>query len=127
MIQPGQFPITLYRNQVNTLDIEIEAALTGATYEFTLRRTKAAGGAALLALTNATAGSEGCSAVVDMAPVPPVTTLTIQIDEATLDAILPALSNGLPTGSDVVLAYDLHINGTRWLEGSATISEGVTY
>lgn len=126
MIIPGQLAIPLYRNQTNVIEIAFETDLTGATFEFTLRRTKAAGGAALLSLGNATAGSEGLSVAV-VAGVPTLSTLAIQIDEATLDAIEPAASNGLPTGADVSLRYDLHINGTRHLEGVATISEGVTY
>lgn len=91
-------------------------------------------GAALITLANAAAGTQGLSATVafDDDGIP-TTTVTIRIDEATIEALLPFPANGLPADEpDVSLVHDIHItpNGgikARWVEGAFTIFAGATH
>lgn len=129
---PGTLNITVLRN-VPFLDTIRFVGLdfTGATFAMQVRLRRGAAGDPLLSLTGATAGSQGLSNVLTEEDGIDVSTVTIQIDEATVDALLPATTNGLPAGSDVVLYYDLVIDGggvgkQRWVEGTFTIHEGVT-
>lgn len=129
---PGTLNITVLRN-VPFLDTIRFVGLdfTAATFAMQVRLRRGAAGDPLLSLTGATAGSQGLSNVLTEEDGIDVSTVAIQIDEATIDALLPATSNGLPAGSDVVLYYDLVIDGggvgkQRWVEGTFTIHEGVT-
>lgn len=129
---PGTLNITAYRN-VPFLDAIRFAGLdfTGGTFAMQVRCLPGTAGDPLLSLTNQTAGTEGLSVSVTDEDGVDVSTITIQIDEATIDALLPASTNGQKAGTDVSLFYDLIITGggigkTRWLEGSFTIAEGVT-
>ncbi len=129
---PGTLPITVYRN-VPFLDSIRFVGLdfTGGTFDHAGPPAAGTAGDPLLSLTNATAGLQGLSVAVTEESGLDVSTLTIQIDEATIDALLPASTNGQKAGTDVGLFYDLIITATgfpksRWLEGSFTIAEGVT-
>lgn len=109
---------------------------SAATFAMQLRVRPDALGSPLVSLTGATAGSQGISCVVttDDDDVP-TSWITIQIDEATLEALLPyAETSGSPNrtpGSDLVLYHDIHITGgghvkRRRAEGTFTIKAGVT-
>lgn len=131
-MKPGTLPLTVYRNVPYIEAIRFRALdFTGGTFAMQVRPIPGATGTPLISLTNATAGTQGLSVVVTEESGVDISTITVQIDEATIDAILPAASNGLRAGDDVVLYYDLLITATgitksRWLQGTLTISEGVT-
>jgi hypothetical protein len=129
---PGTLPITVYRNVPYVEAIRfVGFDFTGGTFALQVRALPGTAGSALIGLTNQTAGTQGLSVVVTEESSVDVSTLTIQIDESTIDALLPASTNGQKAGTDVVLYYDLIITATgltksRWLEGTFTIAEGVT-
>lgn len=94
-------------------------------------------GTPVLSLDTQTAGTEGISAVYDATydfvdsdgaeVTAPATIITVQVDEATTEA----LSLATPTKKGVVLSYDLHITpsgGTKFvaLRGDVTIDPGTT-
>lgn len=130
---PGSYDITVQRNAPflpDTLDFE-GYDFTAATFALQVRSNRGASGAALLSLTGQTAGIEGLSVTTSVTEGVTTSHVQIQINEATIDALLPASSNGQKLGTDVVLYYDLVITGggvgkVRWLEGRFTIHEGVT-
>lgn len=129
---PGTLNLTAYRN-VGYLEAIRFSGLdfTGGTFALQVRLLPGTAGSALIGLTNQTAGTQGLSVAVTTESGVTISTLTIQIDEATIDSLLPASTNGQKAGTDVVLYYDLIITATglaksRWLEGSFTIAEGVT-
>ena len=104
---------------------------TGATFALQVRQYRDAAGSALISLTGATAGSQGISCVVTTDAGIPTSTLTIQIEEATIEGTLAYPGSGVKAGSDVTVYYDLVITGggwpkTRWLQGTFTIEAGVT-
>jgi len=129
---PGTLNLTAQRNVPFLEAIRfVGLDFTGGTFALQVRLLPGTAGSALIGLTNQTAGTQGLSVAVTVESSINVSTLTIQIDEATIDALLPASTNGQKAGTDVVLYYDLVITGggigkTRWLEGSFTIAEGVT-
>lgn len=129
---PGTVPITVYRNTPFADSVRfVGLDFTGATFAMQVRLQKAAEGDPLIDLAGATAGSEGLSVIVAEEDGVDVSTVTIQIDEATIDACLPWPANGQKAGTDVELFYDLVITGgglpkTRWIEGAFIIREGVT-
>jgi len=129
---PGTLNITAYRNVPFKEAIRfVGLDFSGGTFALQVRLRPGTAGDALISLTNQTAGTQGLSVAVTEEDGTDVSTLTIQIDEATIDALLPAASNGQKAGTDVALFYDLIITATglpksRWLEGSFTIAEGVT-
>lgn len=136
MIEPTTHNITVPRWVPVLLTIDVEAFdYTGGTFAMQVRSYKDAPGAALISLVNATAGLQGISVVVTTTLGIPTSTFTVQIDEATIEALLPfAVTSGVPNrkpGSDLALVYDLHLTGTdlpksRWLEGAFTITAGAT-
>lgn len=100
---------------------------SAATIEMQVRLYKDADGAPLIDLAEAAPGTEGVSCA--LVTVDDVTTslLTVQIDEATVNA----MPFGGEPGSDAPLRYDLKITGgglpkTRWFQGKFTIAAGVT-
>jgi hypothetical protein len=129
---PGTLNLTAYRNVPFLEAIRfVGLDFTGGTFALQVRTLPGTAGSALIGLTNQTAGTQGLSVAVTEESSVDVSTLTIQIDEATIDALLPASTNGQKAGTDVVLYYDLIITATgltksRWLEGTFTIAEGVT-
>ena len=130
---PGTLNLTAYRNVPFLEAIRfVGLDFTGGTFALQVRDYVAAEGSALLTLGNATAGTQGLSVVVTEEDGLDVSTLTIQIDEATIDALRPWPANGQKAKSGAVaLRYDLIITATglpksRWLEGAFTIAEGVT-
>jgi len=129
---PGALDIVVYRNTPFLDSIRfVGLDFTGGTFALQVRLLPGTAGSALIGLTNQTAGTQGLSVAVTTESGVSVSTLTIQIDEATIDTLLPASTNGQKAGTDVVLFYDLIITGggvpkTRWLEGRFTIAEGVT-
>lgn len=129
---PGTLNLTAYRNVPYLEAIRfVGFDFAGGTFALQVRLLPGTAGSALIGLTNATAGTQGLSVAVTEEGGLDVSTLTIQIDEATIDSLLPASTNGQKAGTDVALFYDIIITGgglgkTRWLEGSFTIAEGVT-
>jgi hypothetical protein len=109
---------------------------SGATFLMHVRAQPGDTGSPLLSLANASAGSQGISAVyeADYTHVYdgqtlelPATILTLFIAEASLEAL--SLNN--PTNQPLNLAYDLHITpsgGVKFvaLQGAFTINPGVT-
>jgi hypothetical protein len=110
---------------------------SGATFKMELRNNPGDTGTALLTLNNAAAGSQGISATyassysyVDAQGQPataPATKVLIQIDEATIEALLL----GTPPDKPLELVYDLHIAPSGepkrvYCEGAFTIKPGVT-
>lgn len=107
---------------------------SAATFKLEVRTAKAAAGAALITLNNATAGSEGVSATYDPDYVDPengevagATIIRPQIDEATLSGLAAAS----PASADRVLYYDLHVTPSGlpkrvYCYGAFTVDPGVT-
>lgn len=109
--------------------------LTDGTFAMQVRLYRDAPGDPLLSLTNQTTGTQGLSVAVETVDGEPVSVITIQIDEATLEALLPfTVTSGAPNrkaGTDLALVYDLHVTATgfpkqRFVEGSFTIKAGAT-
>lgn len=128
MIAPGNVPLRAYRNTPFVLPITVaNYNFSAATFAAQVRAYRDAPGAALITLGNATAGSQGISCTYSA----PTSTIILQIDEATIDALLPYPANGARPGADVVLYWDFHVTGgglikTRLLQGTFTIEPGVT-
>lgn len=130
---PGTLALTVQRNAPflpDTLDF-VGYDFTGGTFALQVRLRRGASGDPLLSLTNQTAGTQGLSVTTSVTGGVTTSHLQIQIDEATIDALLPASSNGQKAGTDVELYYDLIMTGAglgklRWVEGTFTIHEGVT-
>ena len=109
---------------------------SAATFEMQVRSYRDAEGDPLIDLIGATAGTEGISCVVTVdADDVSTSWLTVQIDEVTINAVLPfVVTGGVPNrkaNTDVSLYYDLKITGggypkTRWAQGSFTIEAGVS-
>lgn len=108
---------------------------SAATFALQVRRYRDAPGDPLISIAGAAVGSEGISCVVttDEDDVP-TSWLTVQIDEATLEAVDPfTVTDGVPNrkaGTDASLFYDLQITGggyakRRWVQGAFTIEAGV--
>lgn len=106
---------------------------SGATFRMELRDEPGNTATALVTLTNAAAGSQGISASYnaawedDAGNVVGATTIRVQIDEATLEAL--ALASD--PAQDRVLHYDLHVTPSgqpkrvAWY-GTFTLKPGVT-
>lgn len=129
---PGVRDLTAYRWTpfLNVTEVRGEN-LTGATFKLQVRLYRDAPGDALINLHNASAGSEGISVSFATVDGLPVSTITVQIDETTIEALLPFPTGGQAPDGVLELRYDLHITpsgGTkaRWLEGKFTIAPGVT-
>lgn len=100
---------------------------TDATLAMHIRHLPGDAGSPVVSLTNASAGTQGLSITVLTVGAVTSTYLTIQIDEATMEA-LPAAS---PASAPLELYYDLHITpdgGVKqvWLEGKFVVNPGVT-
>lgn len=100
---------------------------TGATFLMHFRNLPGDTGTPIIALSNASAGTQGLSVSVATVSGVPTSTLTIQIDEATLEA----LPFGAPADDYLKLHYDLHITpsgGVKkvWLRGLFYVDPGVT-
>lgn len=109
---------------------------TGAAFAMHIRNHAGDTGSPLITLSAATAGTQGVSAAYDPAYIyvrdgeeitAPASIVTIQVDEATLEAL--SLNN--PTGKAVALEYDLHITPSGDIKrvalfGSFAIYPGVT-
>jgi hypothetical protein len=127
MISPGPLPLVAQRHVPFVYEIECEFDLTGATLDMHIRLLPDTPGAALVDLSPAAAGLEGLS----MVHAAGYSTITIQIDEATMedeDKIPPANE----PGEDVVLYYDLHVTpsgGVKavYFAGTFTVEPGVTF
>jgi hypothetical protein len=130
---PGSLNLVVQRNAPylpDTIDFE-GFDFTAATFALQVRAYRGATGDPLLSLTGQTAGTQGISVTASVADSITTSHLQIQINEATIDGLLPASSNGQRAGTDVDLYYDLVITGggvgkVRWLEGDFSIHEGVT-
>ena len=109
---------------------------SAAAFKIDIRNQKGDTGTALIALVTADSGSQGISATYDAAYVfdnngteetAPASIITIQIDEATIEA----LDLGNPAREVVDLVYDLHITpsvGLKFVQcgGSFKIDPGST-
>lgn len=131
-------PVTLpLRAQRWAVFLETPIAFEGrdysaATFAWQARQYRDAEGSPLISLVGAAAGSEGISCVVTTdADDVPTSWLTFQIDEATLEAVLPWPANGQKANTDVVLYHDLVITGgghpkRRRAAGTFTLEPGAT-
>lgn len=88
---------------------------TGAAFLMHIRNKNGDTGSPLISLAGATAGSQGISVAYDAdyifnssGDTSPASIITIQIDEATIEAI--SLNN--PTEKPLDLVYDLHVTPT---------------
>jgi len=128
MIIPGNAPLRVYRNTAFVQIVTVQNYdFSAATFASQVRAYRDAAGAALITLGNATVGTQGISCTYSA----PVSTIIIQYDEATIDALLPYPANGVKQGADVELYWDFHVTGgglikTRLLQGTFTIEPGVT-
>ena len=128
MIQPGNVPLRAFRNAPFVQPITVaNYDFSAATFAAQVRAYKDAPGAALITLGNALAGSQGISCSY----VAPTSTIILEIDEATIDALLPYPANGVKQGADVELYWDFIVTGgglikSRLLQGTFTIEPGVT-
>jgi hypothetical protein len=127
---PGTLPLTANRWTPFIYVIDFEGYdFTTADFAMQVRLRRDAPGDALVDLTNATAGSEGISVAVALdGDDVPTSTVTIQIDEATLE---PLLLNAGKAGADQALVWDIHIEDAglpkqRWLQGPFTLAAGST-
>jgi len=124
MIQPANLPLTAQRHAPFVWSgIFSGHDLTGATLDMHVRLLPDSPGSALVDLSPATAGSQGMS----MVHASGSSTVTIQIDETTIEA----LPTPPETGGDVVLHYDLQITRVGYpkavfFRGTFTIESGVT-
>ena len=131
---PGTLNLTVQRwaPYVATPFIFEGLDFSAATFAMQVRQYRDAEGDPLISLVGAAAGSEGisCAVTTDGDGVD-WSYLTVQIDEATIEAVLPWPANGQKANTDVSLYYDLVITGggypkTRWVQGSFIIQAGVT-
>ena len=129
----GYLDLSVKRNAPYLETIEFEGLdFTGDTgTKLQVRSHKGAADPADLTLTIQSAGTEGLSWSVATVEGVVISTLTIDIDEATIDALLPASTNGQKAGTDVARYYDLlgtavGLIRDRLLEGRFNILEGVT-
>jgi hypothetical protein len=108
----------------------------GAAFLMHVRNNPGDTGSPLIALTAATAGTQGISVTFDatydyvldgVSFSEPASILKIQIDEGTIEA----LTLGTPCDKELTLAYDLHVTPSggikaRELYGQFIINPGVT-
>lgn len=134
-------PVTLNLNAPRWAPfVETPVAFVGYDYSeaviaWQARLYRDAPGDPLISLAGADAGSEGISCVVTVdADEVPTSWLTFQIDETTLEGVLPfTVTGGTPnrkSGSSLVLYHDLQITGgghvkRRRAQGTFTIEPGV--
>lgn len=107
----------VYAIQISSID------LSAATVDMHIRSTYDASGSAIVDLSPAAAGSQGLSLAYSSGN----TTLTIQIDETTMEA----LPDAAVVGDDKALYYDIHITpsgGTKqvYFRGTFTVRAGAT-
>lgn len=131
MIYPGTLDLTALRHVPFIVQIEFRGyILNGASYDFAVKLRRGAPDPAIVSLNAVLPGAEGVSSVLINDAGTWVTVVTIQIDEDTLDAILPPETSGRKADTDLDLHYDLIITDEvvgrhRWLEGKFIIREGV--
>lgn len=129
---PGKFNFDIQRHAPFKESLRFKGYdFTGATFAMQFRKYRAAQGDPLIDLENASSGAQGLSVVVTEESGVTISTVTVQINKSTIDATEPWPANGQKAETDVELYYDLKITGggipeTRWIEGTATIREGVT-
>jgi hypothetical protein len=129
---PGRMDLVVYRNAPRKITIEYPGIdWTGAVLAQQIRSYRGQPGSALITLGMAAAGTQGISLAVVTTLGVPTTTITLQYDEATIDALLPHATNGQEPNTDVLLKHDIIVTPSggmkaRWFEGDFTISEGVT-
>jgi hypothetical protein len=109
---------------------------SSAAFLLHIRNNPGDTGTPLVDLSNAAAGLQGISATYNaaysyeyegVATISPATIITVQIDEANIEA----LSLGTPYDKDLALHYDLHVTPSggikkREIYGLFIISPGVT-
>lgn len=129
-------PITIVSKRVPWVaDLPVEGSdYSGGTFLMEVRQKPGDSGTALLTLGNASAGSQGISAVYDAAYPDPetgeafgATVFTLRIAEASLEA----LSLATPADKPVELHYDFHLTpagGDKFVlcRGTFTYYPGVT-
>lgn len=128
MIQPATVTLTVNRFTPAPITIEFTGIdLTGATMDMHVRLTPDTPGSPLINLSPAVAGSEGLSVTVDDSGDLPVSTIAIEIDEGTLEA-LPAADE---IGNDAEFWWDLQITPAGlpkavYFRGPFIVRAGVT-
>lgn len=122
-MQSAVYPYAIDRHTPSVKSFLFEYDLTSATCQMQVRQLPDATGTPLIDLTNAAVGSEG----ILLTTVSGQTTMTIQINEATIEG----LPSAAEVGTDLVLYYDLQITPSGgiksvWLRGMFTVRAGVT-
>lgn len=131
MIKPGQIDLRAYRNVLFRFTFEYRGLdMTGAAIFFQVRQYRDAPGAALIDLEIAAPDTDGISIAVDTVDGLPVSTVTVFISRATLDAVLPFPGSGAKAGDDVRLVHDLVYDGPgldrcRLFQGAFILEPGV--
>lgn len=126
-ITPGTLALRANRWTPFVYSIDIEGLdLTGATLAMQVRERKD-GGNIEASLSAAAAGSQGLSLTVDTTGTDPVTTITIQIDETTMES----MSAATEAGDDAVFYWDMHVTPTGGIKqvyfaGTFTVVAGST-
>lgn len=130
---PGTLPLTVQRGTPFVYRIDFPGYdLTNAGLAAQVRLYRDQPGAPLVSLVAAQPLAEGLSVeVATEADGIPTSTLQIRINETTIEQLRPFPANGLEPAEPVVLVWDLHltispVGKRRWIEGSFTISPGVT-
>lgn len=128
MMAAGRLSVLANRWQPNFITLDfVGYDFTGAAFKSQVRAYRDAPDPALITLQNATAGAQGISCVVVTEGSVATSTVTLQFDETTIEA-LPFAN---PKGTDLELVWDLTIDPTdgaklRWLEGPFIVHGGST-
>lgn len=129
MIEAGTWNIRANRWTPFVETVTCEAMdLTGATLDMQIRLLPTSSGSPLVDLSPAAPGSEGLSLAVDDSGLVTTSTITIRINEATME---PLLYDPEREG-DAELWYDLHVTpagGDKYvlIRGTFTIVDGATH
>ena len=138
MITPGSYALPAYRYADGPYTFLFKGIdLTGCDLLMEWRLYKGALGDPLASFTNAASpGAEGFEIDVETVAGVPQSTVTLWIDEATINAVLPfAVTGGTPNrtppGADVTVKHDLRATFTdgvirRLIEGPVLLLEGVS-
>jgi hypothetical protein len=132
MLKPVAMDLTAYRWQPYVEDFRFEGlTLAGCSPNMQVRLYPDAPGSPLINLAGASAPTQGISLAAPTIGGILFGDIQVRIDEATLEALLPA-PNGTEPGKPLVLAYDLVLTGHptfgkfRLLQGAFLLMPGVT-
>lgn len=139
MITPGTYALPAYRYADGPYTFLFRGLdLTGCDLLMEWRLYKGAPGDPLASFANAASpGAEGFEIDVETVAGVPQSTVTLWIDEATINGVLPFVvdeegrPNRIPPGADVAIKHDLRATFTdgvirRLIEGPVLLLEGVS-